>query len=391
MRTAAKKLTGYFDQKILDFDLNKLDLNANGIFGGRLGLIYYFFYRYKVDPKEIYLEKIGVLLESSFENCNNEAATISSELNLSDGLCGLGFILNELMHARVIDESYVEQLITINDLALEYTRRAIQERNFDFFYGATGGLFYLSEVNELDHCRIIIYELAKVAPEYDFLYHCNHEDEFNKGINFGLAHGNTALFTVLMRLQKKGVKSEALKKLVKKGVKKLLTYEQIAFIEGEHIKVYFPHNIILENKKKKINHSAILGWCNSELDMALLMHLYNETNNTSQLAETAEKISTETLKRKTENATGVYDHHFCHGSSGVAQLYKKLFNYTQREQYKEAYIYWCRETMNYLEKEKEAEVTADKLNFLYGWPAALLTLNEYENKAINGWDKLFLI
>lgn len=384
-------LIQHFDRKMLEVDLDTFGIDNNGIMGGRLGLIYYFLNMYKIRQDEIYLTKIAALLEKVFENCNDSSSTISKELSFSDGLCGLGFILNELINGEVIDEEYKHQLKVINELAFEYTRQAIEENNFDFFYGAAGSLFYLSDVNQLELCSSIVKQLSKKAPEHDYLYNHDHPDEHNRGVNFGLAHGNPALFMILIDLVKKGVQSEELTTLLNKGVKKLLNREKEEYMEGEDIKTYFPHNIVIENGTERINKSAVLGWCNSELDISLLIHKYLEIERQPGLEKTSIKIALETLKRKNERNTGVYDHHFCHGSSGVAQLYGKLFNHTKMNVFEEAYLFWLNETAVFLEKEKNQEPTLAKLNFLYGWPAALLTLNEYRHKTIKGWDRLFLI
>lgn len=385
------QLTNHFNQKILAFDLQTIDKNNNGILSGRLGLIYYFFNMYKINSNDIYLTKISELLESVFENSNDKNNKISNELDFSDGLCGLGFILNELIHAEILDANYNEQLSVINELAMDYAIKKIAQGNFDFFYGAVGGLYYLSEVNKLDYCETIIDELFKVAPNNNFLYNSKNEDEYNRGVNFGLAHGNTALFIVLINLVQKGLKNKSLITLIDKGVRELLKYESEEYIEGENIKIYFPHNLVIEKETVKINRSIVLGWCNSELDIALLIQKYSETMENQDFLHLSSKIGLETTKRQTEYTTGVYDYHFCHGSSGIAQLYYKLFEQTKIEAYDKADKYWLNETINFLEKEKDEQATTSKINFLYGWPAALLTLNTRTNQKIQGWDKLFLI
>ena len=115
-------LIQHFDRKMLEVDLDTFGIDNNGIMGGRLGLIYYFLNMYKIRHDEIYLKKIAALLEKVFENCNDSSSTISKELSFSDGLCGLGFILNELINVEVIDEEYNHELRVINELSFGYTR-----------------------------------------------------------------------------------------------------------------------------------------------------------------------------------------------------------------------------------------------------------------------------
>lgn len=391
MVAAIEHITKHFNTKLINFDLATIDKNQNGILDGRLGLIYYFFQMFKIENDQIYIEKISELLETVFEHCHNEELKISSDLNFCDGLSGLGFILKELIDAEILDENYSVQLNIISDLALEHSLNTIKDSNFDYLYGAIGSLYYLTEVKNLPHCEIIIEELHKIGKQSNFLFYNKHADASNEGINFGLAHGNTAIQMVLINLVEKGCTKKELFELIQNGVTQLLKYEkEESIIEGS-IKTFFPHNVTMENGLENISRSVVLGWCNSEIDMALLINSFKKITKKDDYQLLSDKIGMESLKRKTEDTTGVYDYHFCHGSSGIAQLYQKLFNQTNITAYDTAYNYWINETILYLEKEKENEVNEKSINLLYGWPGALLTLQEYNNASIKGWDKLFLI
>lgn len=383
-------ITKHFNDKLISFDLSSIEKDQNGILDGRIGMIYYFFLIYKIENDQLYIDKIAEQLEVVFEHCQNNDLKISNDLNFCDGLSGLGFILKELMASEVLDESYNEQLAIINDLALKHSLNAIKANNFDFFYGATGTLYYLNEVGHLLHCEAIIDALYEVALKSNYLFHNQNEDESNRGINFGLAHGNVAIQMVLINILINGCKKKELSEMIEKGIDQLHKYEKEENINS-FTKSYFPHNVIIENGTEKISRSIVLGWCNSEIDLALLFNRFHEISGTSIYSSTVSKIGMESLKRKTVDTTGVEDYHFCHGSSGVAQLYRKLYDQTQEETYHHSYQYWINETIRYLEKEKEEETNGTKINFLYGWPGALLTLYEYNNPEIKGWDKLFLI
>lgn len=380
----------HFNHKLINFDLRSIEKNQNGILDGRLGMIYYFFQMYKVENDQLYVDKIAELLEDVFENCQNKDLKISNDLNFCDGLSGLGLIIKELMASEILDEGYHEQLTIINDLALKHSLNAIKENNFDFFYGAIGTLYYLNEVGHISHCETIIDALYEVALQSDYLFYNQNDDDSNRGINFGLAHGNAAIQMVLINILQNGCKKKELSEMIEKGINQLHKFEKEENINSS-IKSYFPHNVTIESGTEKISRSIVLGWCNSEIDLALLFNRFHEVSDTLIYSNTVSKIGMESVKRKTEDTTGVEDYHFCHGSSGIAQLYNKLLDQTKEETYHHSYQYWINETIKYLEKEKDEETNGTKINFLYGWPGALLTLNEYNNPEIKGWDKLFLI
>jgi lantibiotic modifying enzyme len=384
-------ITQTFNNKLLACDLQEMIVEEDGLMGGRLGLIYYFSTMYRLEKKEIYLDKIADLLSTVFANSQQEHSAIAGNLSFSDGLCGLGFVINDLLKQELLEEDFREQLIVINDLALDYSLEMVRQENYDYFYGPTGSLFYLTEVGQLEYCERILTALFEAASKHNFLFYSQHEDSGNRGFNFGFAHGNPALFKVLLNLVEKGMKQGKLEQILHKGIAGLLRYKNSQYIAGEDIQISFPHNILIEEGIEKRLESIVLGWCNSELDMSLLLLKYSELFDKPEYVTVSHEVGIEAARRKTVSNTGVTDAHFCHGSSGVAQLFKKLFEMSGLTTYGEAYSYWLEKTLGYLEAESDEPLTKMNVNFLYGSLAPILTINESRSSSIAGWDRLFLL
>ncbi|MEQ1552705.1 MAG: lanthionine synthetase LanC family protein [Ferruginibacter sp.] len=87
--------------------------------------------------------------------------------------------------------------------------------------------------------------------------------------------------------------------------------------------------------------------------------------------------------------------HFCHGSSGLAQMYRAMYDDTLNFKYYEAYHYWINETCNYIDKEIDGENMApsNPTSLLEGWVGAGLVLAEYitEGDCKTKWAQMLLL
>ena len=98
-----------------------------------------------------------------------------------------------------------------------------------------------------------------------------------------------------------------------------------------------------------------------------------------------------TVNRKEYIDTAISDCYICHGSSGVAQLYKKIFEISNKEIYNEAYKHWINITISYMQLEIKKPFSVQDLELLTGWLGPLLTLYSFKGEVKNSWEKVFLM
>lgn len=125
-----------YDQKLLDFDYGNL---PDGLLYGKLGLLLYFLAQYQISGNDIYVNKVGAILEEVFENGNlQKENNVYALPNLSKGMTGLGIILNLLKQDGLIQDDFDEQIADIGELIFQQSVTMLNENNYTFFDGPIG-------------------------------------------------------------------------------------------------------------------------------------------------------------------------------------------------------------------------------------------------------------
>ncbi|MBS0025731.1 lanthionine synthetase LanC family protein [Chitinophaga sp. 22321] len=396
---------------ILDCDPEKIQLE--NILNGKLGLALYAVYMSREEPDSPYLMKVATVLESIFNEISEGTSDLTAQSSFADGLPGLGYVLHLVMKEKILGEEYQEQLAVINELAYGNALKMLDAQSFDYFYGAIGLLFYLHATESYQYCEEIITKVHSYGVANNFFFYNNTDDSYTMGINFGFAHGSGAIIAVMLSLYESGIEREKTRDIILNTLEQLLQFRR-SEIDVERIKVLdtrencfpsiFPYNIMTErpdllitpedgNSTNLYHYSGRVGWCNSDLGMVYLLYKTGTDLSVEKYIHIAEEMCAATMMRKNFAETDIRDYYICHGTSGVAMLYKKIYDITNNPIHQQSYHFWINATTDYMEKEmKILSFSPDKLNLLTGWLGALLVLYGYkESKELKGWDKIFLV
>jgi lantibiotic biosynthesis protein len=128
------------------------------------------------------------------------------------------------------------------------------------------------------------------------------------------------------------------------------------------------------------------------LNETLLFYRAGKLLDDEELIRLANLTGLSSLMRKDEPSTQIRDSHFCHGSSGLAQFYKVLYQESGNEKYLEGYEYWIEQTILLLEKDMKKDIYIGKeYNFLDGLVGVAFVLLSYISFKPLNWSKaLFL-
>ena len=81
----------------------------------------------------------------------------------------------------------------------------------------------------------------------------------------------------------------------------------------------------------------------------------------------------------------------CHGSTGVAQLYKRIYEQSNDPIFAKSYEFWVNITFDYFRQEIVNDLDADDLNLLSGYLSPMLLLHSYVGNCDSNWDRIFLL
>lgn len=327
-----------------------------------------------------------------------------------NGLAGFGWLamyLNDIDMLE-LDEDFFFDLDTYLQECLVLM---LEEDNWDIFHGALGiGLYFLKRNKPLVVEQVINYlERRKSESRGGYAWERLDKRETERLVfDFGLAHGNAGVLYFLKKCVQKSILRSRCMNLIEGGVKFYFNTIQNQAEAGS----FFRNFLALQNKEENQDlEFSRLAWCYG--DLAILYTLYKtcKTIGNTKLLDKIEAMLVETTKRTTYEQTLIKDIGICHGSTGLALIYRCIFEDTNNEIFRQAQFFWEAETLMCISGKKKVydyikeqyvvlEVDnyhCDLLDGLAG--AALLYSTEDisanhpsadENK-LNNWKELFFL
>ncbi|MBP9719909.1 MAG: hypothetical protein KBD02_01445 [Bacteroides sp.] len=400
----SEQITSLIRVRVLNCNID--DVVKEDILTGKLGLAFTCLQIYKSIGDEAYLQKVSDILNDIFLNINNSNSILLEKMSLANGLPGLGLLLHYLIEDNLIDNGLAEKLDLITESVYKKCIIEISHQNFDYFYGSTGLLYYLIEVKSLKLAANVFEQIELYARENDYLFYNHVDDPYCQGINFGFAHGSFALLAVLTKLYESNILQSRVKELILKSLNKLflfsrmnIDYNNVTIMhKGFDYPSFFPYNVTANNdiinplSRDTLYHfTDRLGWCNSDLSRLYIIYKIAYLFNSQYYIDIADSISEEIVSRRDYKDTAISDCYMCHGTSGVAHLYKRLSDLCTKNIFGSSYDYWVKQTIEYMHEELDKSPSEKDLELLTGWLAPYFVLEENNGHAYKNWDSIFLL
>jgi lantibiotic modifying enzyme len=387
-KMSIESLINDYNSKILSYPIQDL---PSGFIQGKLGVLYYLMYVYLDTQKVVYFDKITDILMDVFNTIQHpDQNDLLNDSSFAEGISGLGFVISELINNDLLDEEYGEQIPILSQIAFEYANKKLEQNNYDFLHGSIGVLIFLLKIKNQDLFDQLVNKLLKKSKESVLLFSTQSDDPYISDINFGFPHGYLSTIKLLLDAKTIFGTNKMYDTVIDLCVSKIKKHIDKSYeVDGIHI--YKPHKVYIDNGKLIEHQNNRLAWCNSDLSWVFLLSKIDSVNNTSKHNQIIDEIGNHLVVRREMKVTGVENHHFCHGSSGIAQLFGELYEYTKDKKYQEAYNYWTQRTVNYLKEELFNDLTERDMSLYYGKIGALLTLYSYHKEFPHGWKEAFLI
>jgi lantibiotic biosynthesis protein len=390
--TLAKETLSHIDKIIHDFGEGPHD----GLLGGELGMVLYYYEKFKVTNEAHYGTSASELLDTIFERINSDTPHLMGS-TLSNGLAGLGYVVNYLQKEGFLDLDLSEELADLDEHLYEQALIQISEHKNDYLHGAFGIMFYFSERLPDEKIEIYLTDLVTkvlangVTNMYGTHFRNYSLKENDEATNLSLSHGLSGMLMIFGRIYQKGVLREQLQETIQKGMFYMVQFKQ-EIDNMEKIYSMFPHWTILDaDGYPEPHYGNRLAWCYGDFNQTMLYYEIADCFDDAALRKIADLIGLNTLLRKSEEATAVTDPYFCHGAAGVAQIYKLFYDKTKYEPYKKGYEYWIGQTLEMLEKElAEEQYKGKERGLLEGLVGISLVLTEYVSEQKLTWNKVLL-
>lgn len=266
--------------------------------------------------------------------------------SLCHGLTGLAWFIHHLKKHEFIDLD--ETLLNDFDQVVFQTGMAdFEQENHDYMHGGLGNLIYLIERCETSADAEVFVKpmleklLAQSEKNEQGIFWKDSEvmlmeDEKGKEIvNLHLSHGQANKIFVFAKLARLGVPGS-----------EVLLRQTVDYIRNnankDQTNAIFPSRIV-NNEKQAYEH---LGWCRGNASIAVVMLMAADVLNDDSIRDEALKMARHSLQHDKRETAKVTDFAFCHGMLGLSHIYKRLYDYSQDEDFKKQAEMWMKYGMD---------------------------------------------
>lgn len=284
----------------------------------------------------------------------DKAYTILSESDVfypsfSGGLAGYAFLLYHLAAEKYIDlADYQEIIEEIDEIIAEHLESNLEANHVDILHGAMGMALYFIEKGQSEYAVKVIDRLKETAKREHNHCYWNTFDYYKTKtykIDFGLAHGNAGIQYFLGKCIRHNIQTDTCRKLLEEN----LNFYRQNTQDIDQIKSYFPAMLpeesYLDGTAKP--ETSRVAWCYGDLGILYTHLLLAEVLQDKTLyAETIAKLK-QVAGRKSVEEVMYRDAGFCHGTSGLALIFKNCYDHTGEVTFQETADYWLQKTYEY--------------------------------------------
>ena len=368
-----------------------------GLYSGEFGLLLFLFYYSRYTK----MKKHTVITERYAKQLMGQFIKRTRLHTFCSGLSGILYLFEFLRENEFIDLDVSSAQPVLDNYLVSRMRQDVQQQYYDFMHGALGvGLYFLKKDMHPEYIQELI----------DFLYHTAEKDldrlifkwesivminerESRNAYNLALSHGISSIIIFLSRVVNSGICDGKITEMLSGAVNYVLSQEK----DFSQFGSFFP-NCIIKNSSEPLSKSR-LAWCYGDLGIGLALWQAGKAIDKIDWRNKGLEILLQSTQRRNLRENSVMDAEICHGSAGIAMIYRRMYLEAGRNEFLEAISYWIQQTLNFScfedglagYKRFEKEGWKNDYSLLTGIAGIGLVLLSYIEDNQQDWDELFLL
>jgi len=313
------------------------------LLGGDLGDIIFLYHYSRI---EAHYESIADgLLEKMLQSLSLQPRVAT----YCNGLAGLGVGLLTLQQDGFVCgvDSALGSIDPVISLSIE---SFVEDNNIDFLHGLIGIGFYLLERSNyskeysVSNLRKIIDYLdkSKITDGAIVKWRYNAK-RLSKPYNISLSHGVSSIVVFLCRLLKSGILSENYNSAIKRMLEGSVHYILSNRVDVDSLGCWFTST---SKECDDYPHRSRLAWCYGDLGVATALLEAGNTLHDSTVRDIATQVLLYSARRRDIKANYVNDFCVCHGSVGIAQIFRSQGIALEVDELLDAADYWEKDTLS---------------------------------------------
>lgn len=314
-----------------------------GVLNGISGIALFLFHYYKYSGDEYYSNLGKKYIEEIIDRINNGY----SFPTYCSGIAGAAWTIEYLNEYNFIKFNSDKNFNEIDEYLLENMKSCMIKGQFDFLHCSIGYGYYFLKRYNLTHSKKLkkeylnnIHQLIDNLYNLSFanqngIYWINTFEGFPKdSIDTGSAHGMSGIISFLTNVLSHNIKSLKALKMIDLATSFILS------AKTDHLNSAYPKNIYVHSIDQHLAEASRMAWCYGDLGIASAFMKASKFIKEKELLQESERIMSRCCSRKHLTETGVVDSGLCHGSLGIALIYKNFYDITSNKTFHQTSDYW---------------------------------------------------
>jgi len=339
-----KKINDIIDEILSVLAKNVQTINPFDVYMGKSG-IYLFLLFYKF-YKNQQVKELDCIFESIVDSASN--CEISNFQKLTH-YAEIAWLTCLLYKKNIVDLDLKDFFSEIDGMLYEGMISLLEEKEYGLVNGATSiGLYFYYRYTL--GSNYVGYFLEKFV---DYLSEISKEQEntiewiniidygsYIEGNNLGIAHGIPGIILFLEKLYKLGIKKERVTDILSKATNFL-------FLQKHSLETHKSYFYNINSDSPQIGIDSRLAWCYGDLSVCYSLYKASTVKGigSSIMKKEVLEILSNTTRRISLQETGIVDAGLCHGTSGLAHIYNRLYHQTGMLDLKKTALHWYKETL----------------------------------------------
>lgn len=288
---------------------------APGLLDGSCGVALFYAYYSALTGCDEHVERVHGIVADAVDALGTRSLTAAH----CGGVAGIAWCLHHLVERGLV-EAADDVFEAVDDMLCAAIVTDVRAGARDVLHDGFGAALYLGERAARPRVRAsletVVEELEQTAVRD--ARGTRWIDDRTGTFNLGLAHGNPGILTLIAHLHRRGIARPRTAALLEDGVRWLRSTRFPDPGAGSH----FP-TAVDATGAPTCRDASRLGWCYGDLGVAVsLLQAGTAMGDRTCIDDAAALLHHATLRRSAEDGY-VHDAALCHGSMGIAQIYRR--------------------------------------------------------------------
>ncbi len=307
-----------------------LEAYGTGLYSGKAGVLLFLAHYLKDHPNE----RNRSLFEKYADSLYDDIGEGRQFHTYCNGMAGIMAGLRYMQGHGLLEVDYSEIESTYRDYLFAWMMQEFSHGYYDFMHGAMGIALYFYDDPMFVEAAVTWLENTKEVDGDKYKWKSSLGKDQPIGYNIALSHGMASIVLILCRMYRAGHFQERIADLITGTLNYILSQE----MDHAQYGGCFPPQS-LENEGRPPTKARV-AWCYGDAGISAALWQAGKALGNEKWKQKAREVMTFTASRRNLADAMVNDAGLCHGSAGIAMMFKYFYFETGDPLFLQTHDYW---------------------------------------------------